>query len=326
VDLRADAAAHGVPGAGEGEHVRAAVGAAAFAPARAGQGSAWSGHSRSWAATPARADPAVELRWSTGTGEDGGVQTDADARTDAPVASFHLVREPGWAAPVALARLGTDRLRLRGIPGLRFARLLGTGSGAAATGADLARSALFAVWESPGALAAFEDGWFAARAARVRARGGEVYTLRLALLSGHGRWGGRDVLADLRPPRPREERPSGPVAVLTRATVRPSRWHRFRGSRPPVSTELAAAAGLRAMVAIGEAPVGLQATFSLWSDAAAVTAFARSPAHAAVVRRTRAEHWYGEELFARFAPLGGAGTWDGRDPLGDGPAAGSGSG
>ena len=38
------------------------------------------------------------------------------------VASFHLVREPLWRAPVALARLGTDLLRLRGTPGLRFAQ------------------------------------------------------------------------------------------------------------------------------------------------------------------------------------------------------------
>ena len=238
-----------------------------------------------------------------------------------PMASFHLVREPVWHAPVALARLGTDRLRLRGTPGLRFARLLGTGSGAAATGVDLARSALFAVWDDAAALAAFtddEDGWFARRAVRVRARGGEVYTVRLALLSGHGRWGGRDVLADLRRgPAPTVD---GPVAVLTRATVRPSRWHRFRASRPPVSAELAAASGLRAAVAIGEAPVGLQATFSLWADAGAVTAFACSPHHRDVVRRTRREHWYGEELFARFAPLGSAGTWDGRDPLAERPS------
>ncbi len=151
--------------------------------------------------------------------------------------------------------------------------------------------------------------------------------MRLALVSGHGRWGGRDVLADLRRPRPVAARTPevgrwrlaagprvGPVAVLTRATVRPSRWHRFRGSRPPVSDELARARGLLAAVSIGEAPVGLQATFSIWADAAAVVAFARSPEHRAVVRRTRAERWYGEELFARFAPLGAMGTWDGHDP------------
>jgi hypothetical protein len=234
---------------------------------------------------------------------------------EGPLASFHLVREPAWRAPVALARLGTDWLRLRGTPGLRFARLLGTGRGSAATGADLARSALFAVWDGPEALAAFEAGWFAVRSAQVRARGGEVYTVRLALLSGHGRWSGRDVLAGLGPARPPRAVPTGPVAVLTRATVRPSRWHRFRGSRPPVSRELAGAHGLRAAVGIGEAPIGLQATFSIWSDAAAVAAFARSPEHRAVVRRTREEGWYGEELFARFTPLGSTGTWDGHDPL-----------
>jgi heme-degrading monooxygenase HmoA len=227
------------------------------------------------------------------------------------VASFHLVREPVWRAPVALARLGTDLLRLRGTPGLRFARLLGTGRGATAMGADLARTAVFAVWDDPAALAAFEDGWLADRAARIRARGGEVYGVHLALISGRGRWGGRDVLAGLRPARPL----GGPVAVLTRATVRPARWHRFRGSRPPVSQELAQARGLRAAVGVGEAPVGLQATFSIWSDTAAVAAFARGPEHRAVVRRTRDEGWYGEELFARFAPLAATGTWDGRDPL-----------
>jgi hypothetical protein len=261
-----------------------------------------------------------------------------------PVASFHLVREPWWRAPVAMARLGTDRLRLRGTPGLRFARLLGCGSGATAEGADLTRSALFAVWDGPAALAAFEEGWWAERAARVRARGGEAYGLRLGLLSGHGRWGGRDVLAAMRPDpagpaaagsTPEPARPAsgapgprraarrgaagtggpGPVAVLTRATVRPSRWHRFRGSRPPVSAQLAAAPGLLAAVAIGEAPIGLQATFSVWADAAAVRAFARGPEHADVVRRTRREGWYGEELFARFTPLGSSGTWDGHDPV-----------
>ena len=251
--------------------------------------------------------------------QDDPIEETVEQTVEEPrLASFHLVREPAWCAPVALARLGTDRLRLRGTPGLRFARLLGTGSGAAATGADLARSALFAVWDGAAALAAFEDetdGWFGRRAARVRARGGEAYALHLALLSGHGRWGGRDVLAELG--RDPAADPDGPVAVLTRATVRPSRWHRFRGSRPPVSAELAAASGLRAAVAIGEAPIGLQATFSLWADGGAVTAFARSPRHRDVVRRTRRENWYGEELFARFAPLRSSGTRDGGDPLAD---------
>ena len=228
------------------------------------------------------------------------------------VASFHLVREPWWRAPVALARLGSDRLRVRGTPGLRFARLLGTGRGSStAPGADPARTALFGVWESAGALAAFEAGWFGARVARARRRGGEAYTVRLALLSGHGRWAGRDVLADLA-----RGEPGGPVAVLTRARVHLGAWRRFRAVQQVIADEVATAAGLLAVVAIGEAPVGLQATFSLWANPAASAAFAYGrPAHEKVVRRTRDEHWYGEELFVRFAPIGSSGSWDGRDPL-----------
>jgi heme-degrading monooxygenase HmoA len=227
------------------------------------------------------------------------------------LASFHLVREPPRRAPVAMARLGTDRLRLRHVRGLRFARLLGTGRGSStAPGADLARTALFTVWDGAEALDAFEAGPFGARAARTVARGGEAYGVRLALRSGHGRWGGRDVLAGLA-----RAEPGGPVAVLTRAVVRPRAWRRFRAAGPAVSAEVKGAPGLLAVVGIGEAPVGLQATFSLWSDASAMLAFAHRPEHRDVVRRTRDEGWYGEELFARFAPVASWGRWDGRDPL-----------
>jgi hypothetical protein len=67
-------------------------------------------------------------------------------------------------------------------------------------------------------------------------------------------------------------------------------------------------------IGIGEAPVGLQGTFSIWRDARALSDFAyRAPEHASVIRRTRELGWYAEELFARFAVLDARGTYRGAD-------------
>lgn len=223
------------------------------------------------------------------------------------LASFHLTRLAPGRQPLALARLGTDRVLLARTPGLRFWRLLGTGRGSdTGPGADLRRTALFAVWDDADALEAYLQ--------RVdRRRVEESYVVRLHGLGGHGTWNGVDVLGAV----DRAEPGPGPVATVTRARVRARHWRTFAAASRRVSAELAGAPGLLAVAGIGEAPVGRQATFSLWADAAAARSFAYDrPHHTDAVRRTRAEGWYGEELFATFRPVGRTGTWDGRDPLG----------
>jgi len=82
-----------------------------------------------------------------------------------------------------------------------------------------------------------------------------------------------------------------------------------------VDAELARAAGLVRSIGVGEWPVLVQGTLSIWRDARAMTTFAGTDAHRAAVRRTGEEGWYAEELFARFALVRVEGTWDGAPPL-----------
>ena len=214
---------------------------------------------------------------------------------------------PGGAVPAAVSRMALDRRHLRRAPGLRFGKLLGTGDGRTFTvrDADPYHWGLLAVWDSPADAEAFTDG---VTHRRWQAIADERLHLTLRPVASRGRWAGREPFGD-----PVPERVDGPVAALTRARIRAAKTRTFWRAVPPVSADLHAGGGLLLAVGIGEAPVGLQGTFSIWSSSADLNAFAhkRSP-HLQAVARTATENWYAEELFARFAVVSAEGTFAGR--------------
>lgn len=243
-----------------------------------------------------------------------GVPSRSAVRTppeDAPgVVVLHVWGVARRAVPAAVARMALDRplLRRSGTP---FWKLLGTGDGRTFTArdADPRHWALLTTWPDAEAADAFEDSptvraWSRLQQERLR--------VVMRPVVSRGTWSGRTPFGD---PAPDRAALRGPVASITRARIRPTRDRAFRRAVPPVSTDLHRVPGLRLAVGIGEAPVGLQGTFSLWSGAKDLNGFAHGrAAHREVVERTERERWYAEELFARFAVLSVEGTHGGEEP------------
>jgi len=211
--------------------------------------------------------------------------------------------------PLALLNMGQHRRALRRAGGPAFAKLLGTGDGRTFTvrDADPHHWGLLATWRDPADAAAFELGPVARSWGRIAS---ERLRVDLRPLSSRGEWAHRRPFGN-----PDASAYVGPVAALTRARIAPRQLLRFWRSVPPVSADLHRSPGLRLALGVGEAPVGLQGTFSLWESGSALTEFAhRRPAHLEAVRRTAELGWYTEELFARFAVLDIDGTFEGRSP------------
>lgn len=230
-----------------------------------------------------------------------------------PLATLHLFGIARHAVPAAVLAMALQRRPLRRTPGLRFGKLLGTGSGRTFTvrDADPLRWAIFAVWDCPAAVEDFEArSPVTRRWARLAT---ERWRVDLAPLRSKGRWARREPFAGAL----RDDVDDGrPVAAVTRARLRWRQAGTFWRAVPPVSADLNRQPGLRFSLGIGEAPLGLQGTFSVWESAAALSRFAYAGTeHREAIRRTHSEQWYAEELFARFAVLGSSGTVNGRDPL-----------
>ncbi|MBM3703501.1 MAG: spheroidene monooxygenase [Actinobacteria bacterium] len=211
--------------------------------------------------------------------------------------------------PFAIARMALDRFALRKVAGLTFFKLLGTGKGETFTprDADLRQWGLLVVG-SEGAITEVKSLPLVRRWA---ARATESAHFDLQTLSSHGQWAGREPFTTGDESSVRSK-PAGAVAAITRARIKASKNFRFWRAVPPVIEALDNAPGLIAAIGIGEAPIGLQGTFSLWSDAQSLRNFAyKSDAHQKAITATKEIGWYSEELFARFSVASASGRVNG---------------
>jgi hypothetical protein len=139
----------------------------------------------------------------------------------------------------------------------------------------------------------------------------ETWTIVLELTEGHGSWNGVKIIPDAN----RKISPEGPVAVLTRATIRLQKLPDFWKNVGPVAMQMQHAEGLITSIGIGEMPFIRQATFSLWQSIDQMKKFAYSmQEHRDVIQKTRKEKWYSEDMFLRFRPLFTRGSIRGTNP------------
>lgn len=224
-----------------------------------------------------------------------------------------ITLKPGLSvARWALAQMAMAPRHLQRVAGLRFFQLLGSGAdNGFGFWPNLQRYGIFAVWERPEDAATFFDShpvW-----AAYTQRSLETWTAELAPLQAHGAWNGVQPFGEL-PASPTKT--DGPVAVLTRASIRLRRAPRFWRFVEPTSRALGGAEGLRLAIGLGELPLVRQATFSVWESTQAMQQYAyRDARHREVIQLTRREGWYSEELFARFHVLKSTGTVDGQNPV-----------
>jgi heme-degrading monooxygenase HmoA len=197
---------------------------------------------------------------------------------------------------------------LGGVAGLQFAKVLGSGfEGGFGLRPSASRQGVFAVFGSEARADDFIDR--SPEVAAYRARSREFCVAKLRAWSCRGSWNGTSLAATVPPPLAGQSGQAGPVAALTRASIRPHKAWAFWRMAPAAQASLARAPGCRLAAGLGEAPLLRQATFSVWDSVQAMEAYARSGAHLDAIRASQRHGHFSESMFVRFIPVLLRGTW-----------------
>ncbi len=197
--------------------------------------------------------------------------------------------------PFALFRMAIDRTLLRRGKGVTFAKMLGCGKGETFTPSDADPTRWGCLVVIPESELNTLDNSLTVRAWRKSCL--SEFRVVLDPIAATGLWSKQKPFEPSAPANF-----DGQVVAITRARIKASQTMRFFKSVPPVTASLHSSPGLISTIGIGEAPIGLQGTFSLWESMQAIKDFAyKGAAHQKAIAQTSQFEWYAEELFARFA-------------------------
>ena len=206
---------------------------------------------------------------------------------------FKFQKNKFWA----FSQMGLPKKFLKNARGIKFYRLLGTG-GKTGFGLypDFKTYCLLSVWDNSSDADHFiKKNKFLSK---YLEKAKSIRVLSLIPFQSIGRWSGINPFS-INHAIPKSKNTK--VAILTRARVSPIKIFRFWKSIPKASKEISNAKGVYFYKGIGEIPFLEQATISLWNSLDDVKEFAyKSKIHKNIIRKTKSENWYLEELFCRF--------------------------
>ena len=188
------------------------------------------------------------------------------------------------------------------IPGLQFCKLLGSGvNGGFSTTPSLTKQGFFCVFDTADHAARFQESSAILRAYQEHAH--EFFIATVQAYSSRGSWSGFAMSCS--DPSP----PSGPIASLTRASIKPSKAVQFWKKAKPAEDAIAHASGKILTAGVGEAPYFRQATFTIWDNAQSLEQYAQQGAHLAAIKAAYGQSYFSESMFTRFRVIGAHGIW-----------------
>ena len=174
-------------------------------------------------------------------------------------------------------RLVAGATPYKNVPGLTMAKVMGSGHGG---GFSLRPSAthqgLICTFTQLDLALEFLQSP-AVQAYRSRAR--ECWAGVLSVQSARGHWDKQAWQASSAQAMGVHAQTPGPVAVLTRASIMPTKAMAFWRYAPAAQADLNQAPGCLLAMGLGEAPLVRQCTFSVWQDTAAMLQYAHQGAH-----------------------------------------------
>ena len=208
----------------------------------------------------------------------------------------------------ALGQMQRAHASLKKIEGIKFYKLMGSGAGTGfSIWPDFSVFCLLVEWQDEAA----KDNFFKTSSFWQEYSGfsDEHFSVEMEAIKVKGTWG---KVCPFEVNEVGEY--AGPIAVLTRATIK-KRWIPYFWSQvPKASAPVDKKIGHLFSKGVGEVPLLHQATISIWTSKSRMMEYAyKDPAHLEMIKKTREKGWYKEEMFAEFKVRHIHGKWKGKD-------------